>query len=271
VDEGDLAAELSKFSRLHREDQVGEMATIEMHPFASATEARDLAAVDGSYSFLLNLASWWLSVLTVGMIRYRPQDRLEKVDQKTNHRVIAVSTLEEFVKTQTDIHQFIFELTKNRRDQHNEMVNEFRRWEEAKLTMQTAADHDGLLVAMDGTLASFPREYDLMKDVVKQCELHDHMLVGVSKDSELHAFGSSFRDEEVLRKRQREVDGCAFVKAPVEASEKQRRLLYGDIYYARLHPDSPKWFRVDIGTHKDEPETVFANLAAHASARHSIG
>lgn len=271
VHEAELEEELTRITGTHFTPGAVEDIPLRFHEFAPADSAPDLIAVDGSYSFLLNLASWWLAILTVGALRYSFNGGYTKAAQRVNHRVVAVSTLEEYVAKQTEIHRHIFEFTQGSKDQHNEMVNEFRRWEEAKLSMQMAADHDGMIVAVDGTLASFPKEYDLMKDVVRECEQHGHLLVGVSKDSDLHAFGSVHRDEDVLRRRQGGLDGCAYVRAPETAEARQKMLLYGDIYYARLHPNAPKWFRIDLGTMKDRPEEAFARLAAYGRARHSLG
>src|SRR2546427_11031392 len=38
--------------------------------FVCAAESKDMIAVDGSYSFLLNLSSWWLALISVGLLRY---------------------------------------------------------------------------------------------------------------------------------------------------------------------------------------------------------
>jgi len=150
VHEAELEEELTRITGTHFTPGAVEDIPLRFHEFAPADSAPDLIAVDGSYSFLLNLASWWLAILTVGALRYTANGSYVKAAQRVNHRVVAVSTLEEYVAKQTEIHRHIFEFTRNRKDQHNEMVNEFRRWEEAKLSMQMAADHDNLIIAVDG-------------------------------------------------------------------------------------------------------------------------
>ncbi|MBU2564902.1 MAG: hypothetical protein KJ655_01415, partial [Candidatus Thermoplasmatota archaeon] len=87
-------------------------------------------------------------------------------------------------------------------------------------------------------------------------------LVGVSKDSLTHAFGSYFTDEELLSNFK---DGLYYVKAPENFQKKYKPPLYGDVYFVRLYPKS-KFFRIDIGTHKDEPEAVFSKLANYAKS-----
>jgi len=269
-DEADL--ELSRISELHRaSDGAEEETPLEFHGFRPEDAPPDLIAVDGSYAFLLNLDAWWLAALSTAALRYTFNGGYTLSSHRLNHRVVAVSTREDFVKTQSDRHQAIFEFTRNRQYPANEMVNEFRRLEEALLAMQMAGDHRDLILAMDGTLTTFPKEYELMGDVVREAERNGHILLGVSKDSDLHAFGSTRRDEELLRRRGREVEGCAFVPAPGVAAEKQKTFLLGDVYYVRLHPNAPKWFRVDLGTCRDNPERAFRLLAAYCRARHSLG
>jgi hypothetical protein len=48
-------------------------------------------------------------------------------------------------------------------------------------------------------------------------------------------------------------------------------LLFGDIYYARLHPRARKWFRVDLGTFRDRPDEAFGQLAAYGKSLVSVG
>jgi len=266
----ELAGELTRVSTQQSAPEAFSRVPLEFHTFSPATETPDLVAVDGSYSFLLNLSSWWLAVLTVGSIRYGLDGGYAKRAQHLDHRIVAVSTREDFVRTQSNEHQKIFEMTQGRTAQHNEMVNEFRHWEEMKLTLQAAKDHTGLIVAIDGGLSSFPKENDLMAEIVQTCEKNDHLLVGVSKDSDLHAYGSPVRDEDLLRRRQHETDGCAYVRPP-DLAERQKGLLHGDVYYARLHPNASKWFRVDVGTQREDPARAIARVAAYCRARHSLG
>ena len=267
----ELGEELSRISGVHRDADAHEDIPLEFHGFTAAGGTPDLIAVDGSYAFLLNLDAWYLAALSTAALRYTCGTGYSIATHRLHQRVVAVSTREDFVKTQSDRHQAIFAFTRNRQQHANEMVNEFRRCEEALLAMRMAADHKDLLLAVDGTLTTFPKEYAFGGDVVREAEQNGHILFGVSKDSDLHAFGSTRRDEELLRRHGREVEGCAFVRAPGVAADRQKTFLLGDVYYVRLHPDAPKWFRVDLGTSKDDPERAFGLLAAYCRARHSLG
>ena len=72
------------------------------------------------------------------------------------------------------------------------------------------------------------------------------LLVGISKDSRTHAFGSMIPDEALLGELQKE--GLAYVQVPEEFTKAYRPPLYGEITFARLFPRAGKWFRIDIAT-----------------------
>src|SRR5207249_3793819 len=104
-------------------------------------------------------------------------------------------------------------------------------------------------------------------------EKRGHLLVGISKDSQLHAFGHTLTDEELMARCQNRLphDALAYARAPKAAEALKEGLLYGDIYYARLHPRARKWFRVDLGTFRDRPDEAFGQLAAYGKSLVSVG
>jgi len=105
------------------------------------------------------------------------------------------------------------------------------------------------------------------------CEKRGHLLVGISKDSQLHAFGHVLTDEELMARCQDRLppDALAYARAPKAAETEKEGLLYGDIYYARLHPRARKWFRVDLGTFRDRPDEAFGQLSAYGKSLVSVG
>src|SRR3989475_6169298 len=94
--------------------------------FRAADPAKDMIAVDGSYSFLLNLSSWWLALISVGLLRYAfDGTAFRRKDWRLVQRIVGESTLPEFVASQDDLHRYLFEFTKERREeQPRDMVNE---------------------------------------------------------------------------------------------------------------------------------------------------
>jgi hypothetical protein len=66
-----------------------------------------------------------------------------------------------------------------------------------------------------------------------------------------------------------------YVKTPLLKSKKKDSLLYdsmlGDVYFAKLHPHAGKWFRIDVGTFKNEPDFVFSHLAHYCKSSLCLG
>ena len=248
--------------------------TPDFHVFRPREPPRDMIAIDGSYSFLLNLSSWWLALLSVGLLRYSfDGQKFRKQDWRLTQRMIGISTFAEFVEKQDELHRSLFEFTRGRENQPKEMVNEYRRWLEGQLAINYADDHEDAIVAVDGALSEFPKQFMFMQRLVEVCKKRGHVLVGVSKDSQLHTFGQILTDEDFLARTQSRLPkgAVAYVRAPKESEKKREGLLHGDIYYARLHAQGRKWFRVDVGTYREEPDFVFGEIAPYAKSLVSVG
>ena len=241
---------------------------MEVRPIHPADAPADLVAVDGSYAFLYNMGSMWLAVARAAAIPYSLTDKgFHPRPPHIVDRAILVSTWEDIVVRQDEFHQKLFEATRGSQDQAKEMVNEFRKHLEGELAVQVSQRYDSVVLALDGSLAAIPKELDHLEEVVTTCEANGNALVGISKDSFLHAFGRSMPDEQVLQA----VGGMGYVRVPKEFETPKRGLLHGDVYFARLHAQAPKWFRVDVGTYRDDPDFVFGQLAAHARSGLSLG
>src|SRR5207245_7382602 len=81
-------------------------------------------------------------------------------------------------------------------------VHEHRRLSGGQTAINFADDLEGCIVAVDGTLSEFPKQFSVMERLVEVCEKRGHLLVGISKDSQLHAFGHVLTDEELMVKCQ---------------------------------------------------------------------
>src|SRR5437870_6936544 len=124
-----------------------------------------------------------------------------------------------------------------------------------------------------GNVVEISKQFSVMERLVEVCEKRGHLLVGISKDSQLHAFGHVLTDEELMARCQDRLppDALAYARAPKAAEVEKEGLLYGDIYYARLHPRARKWFRVDLGTFRDRPDEAFGQLSSFGKSLVSVG
>ncbi|MBU3902428.1 MAG: DNA double-strand break repair nuclease NurA [Candidatus Thermoplasmatota archaeon] len=235
---------------------------LKIKPFDVSDEKIDLVAVDGSYTFLLNFSSVWIAVIRVGAVHYSVDNGFVLKDKKCVDRYVPVTVDEKIIETFPEEYQKLLKTIKMKTP--NEIINEYRRILEHRIVNEMSKEKTECIIAVDGTLTTpFSKEFaDRMNDTIKNCEKNNNILVGVSKDSLTHAFGSYFTDEELLNNFR---DGLYYVKAPENFQKKYKPPLYGDVYFVRLYPKS-KFFRIDIGTHKDEPEAVFSKLANYAKS-----
>src|SRR5439155_851395 len=160
-------------------------------------------------------------------------------DWRLVQRMVGVSTYEEFVRNQDELHKSLFEFTKERREeQPRDMVNEYRRLIEGQTAVNFADDLEGGIVAVDGTLSEFPKQFSVMERLVQVCEKRGHLLVGISKDSQLHAFGHTLTDEELMARCQDRLphDALAYARAPkaAEAVKEGPPMKIGEIVAASV-------------------------------------
>jgi hypothetical protein len=230
---------MQKFRRISDEKEA--QRNIEITSFSCSDEIRDLVAIDGSYSFLLNLSSMWLAVIRVGALHYRysEENGYELIDSFSQEKPVMVSTKKDIMSGMGDLENTLFSATRYASEQHREMVNQLRRLLEEEMALKVASENKDLIIAMDGTLTPL-KSTDALQRTIDECTKNNNILIGVSKDSFTHSFRSHKTDEEVLQSL--DLQNMGFVRAPIIPSLKKDSLLYGgmlgDVYFAKLHPDS---------------------------------
>ena len=255
-------------------DSQGKEPCIDVKTFKPSDEVMDLVAIDGSYSFILNLSSMWLAVVRVGAMHYRFSEGkgYELVDSKAIERPHLVSTKSDIMTQMGDMYGKLYSATRYASEPHREMVNQLRRLAEQELAYELAKTKKDVIIAMDGTLTPL-KGTDYLENALSECQKNNNILIGVSKDSFTHSFRSYKTDEEVLWKLR--FPDMGYVAAPMKKPERMDSLLYermlGDVYFARLHPDAAKWFRIDVGSFKHEPDFIFSHLAHYAKSRLCLG
>src|SRR6266566_431459 len=106
----DMRRELELLVKHHRDVPLPPEEVPDFRTFRCAEPAKDMIAVDGSYSFMLNLSSWWLALISVGLLRYAFDGHaFRRKDWRLVQRMVGVSTYEEFVATQDELHRSLFE------------------------------------------------------------------------------------------------------------------------------------------------------------------
>jgi hypothetical protein len=247
---------------------------IDVKSFSQSDDIMDLVAIDGSYSFILNLSSMWLAVIRVGALHYRFSEEkgYELIGSKATEKPVLVSTKKDIMEKMGEFETKLFETTRYASEQHREMVNQIRRLSEEEMAYECAKSSKNVIIAMDGTLTPL-KSTNILEKAIAICTDNDNVLLGVSKDSFTHSFKSFKTDEEVLLGLGFKKMG--YVRTSLINSRKKDSLLYdsmlGDVYFAKLHPDAGKWFRVDVGTFKNDPEIIFSHLSHYCKSSLCIG
>ncbi|UCD91646.1 MAG: DNA double-strand break repair nuclease NurA [Methanobacteriota archaeon] len=251
-----------------RSEYVINFDAIKFKEFGPREDAMDMVAIDGSYTFLLNVSSMWLGIVRAGALRYSFKDKgYQLVDSKSIDVPITISTWKSIVETQSERHRIIYKTKEGSTNVHKEMMNEFRHCIEGEIALSACKKHKDCIIAIDGALVAYNQELDWLRDVVDGCNKNGNILIGVSKDSHTHAFNNPRRDEEIFKLG----DGIAFVRVPEFFERNHRGTLYGSIYFAKFQKDAPKWFRVDIGTFKEDPSFALSNVAVYSNSGLCLG
>jgi hypothetical protein len=255
-------------------DSSQENLGINVKSFSQSDDVMDLIAIDGSYSFILNLSSMWLAVIRVGALHYRFSEEkgYELIGSRVEEKPVLVSTKKDIMEKMGEFETKLFETTKYASEQHREMVNQIRRLSEEEIAYELAKSNKNIIIAMDGTLTPM-KSTNILEKAIKLCNDNSNILLGVSKDSFTHSFKSYKTDEEVLLGL--DIKQMGYVRTPLIKSKKKGSLIYdsmlGDVYFAKLHPDAGKWFRIDLGTFKNDPDIVFSHLAHYCKSSLCVG
>src|SRR5256886_8620712 len=137
-----MQRELELLVKHHRDVPLPLEEVPDFRTFRTADPAKDMIAVDGSYSFLLNLSSWWLALISVGLLRYAfDGTAFRRKDWRLAQRMVGVSTFAEFVAAQGQLHRALFEFPEERREgQPRGLVDEYRRLIEGQTAINFTHD-----------------------------------------------------------------------------------------------------------------------------------
>ena len=256
---------LGKYKRLGEEVGKGRLEEISrfIKLFDYPEGTRDLVAIDGSHTFVLHLAGLWLALIRVGALHYEFRGDYKMKELYPEESTVAISPHEGFTKDQDGLYRAILERGKRQGNLHTYMVGEFRRLAELRMAGRMAEKLSNTIIALDGPLATPPLEEfsSTMEKALEACRRNRNTLVGVSKDSNTHSLDSLFSDGELLARLE---NGAGLCYLPVALKKAEPICLHGEVYFARLYPGAKRWFRVDIGVPKGEPEGVFPQLASYA-------
>jgi hypothetical protein len=235
-------------------------------------------AVDGSQTWLWSPIGMniWLMLYRFGIVEYElVNNQYKLINKEMIDEVDLISTLEEVVSTQSEIYQKLYEyvLENARGREHDVIAGSIMRLHERKIAFECAKKNQNVVIAIDGAFVSAftedllsSMEVPLITDLIEVCEENNNILIGVSKDSRTRFLTKNITDESVLSYATLGESKRFYIKI-----ERKKTELLGDTYFVKLHPDAPKWFRIDLGTRRDNPEEVFQIIAQYARSQILLG
>ncbi len=271
------------------------LSSLKIAQLELSKETKDIVAIDGSYSFMLCFSDIWLAVVRACALHYKIEDGFVLKGKRCIDKPIIIAVEKNIIKEIPEKYRI---LQSGKKDK-NDIANECIRTLEYEIANAEAEKFKNTIIALDGSLTGPLTKHfsDLISGLITKANANNNILVGVSKDSSTHTFKSYFTDEYLLerfkaaglysRAKRVSIRGIAegnsevysttenyfgrdstlksmlqsiyYVKAPTPEHA------YGDVYFAKLYPTG-KWFRIDIGTFKDEQARVLSLLAHYANS-----
>lgn len=265
---------IAKYKSIVSEERESQLSKVTFCPFEVSDEVQPTIAIDGSYAPIFRSASMWLVAVRAAALTYRfsqgQSPSYDVVGCEINEGAELITISLRIAKELPSFSQELTLITAAKKSEAPKKMSAYARiFKEYELASIMAKTHRDSLILMDGTFSTPPVKQikTLADETLEACEENGNTLVGVSKDSNTNHLGSVATDEEILRTVRRQELLYVKVPSPKKTSLGPR----GDIYFAKLHADSPKWFRVDVASSTEEPAKIFGSLAQFARNQLSIG
>ncbi len=265
---------IRKYKSIIQEEAQSQLSKVGFCPFNISSDVPPTVAIDGSFAPIFRSASMWLVAVRAVALTYKFSETQPPTYDvhgcEINEGAELVTTSQRISKELPSFNQELTMLTSARKSEAPKRMAAYARiLKEFQLANIVAKKYRDSLILMDGTLSTPPLNYmkQLVEETLEACEENRNTLIGISKDSNTNHFGSVATDEELLRGVDRRE--LMYIKPPFP---KRTRLgPWGDVYFAKLHAEAPKWFRVDIASATQEPERLFGALAQFARNQLSLG
>jgi len=268
--EHDVRLDLSKIRKYRdiiRAETSERLSGASIRAFQLADHVAKTVAIDGSYALLYRDISLWLVVVRAVALHYAFEQltdtsyTLERCEINEGAELVTTSK-----RIAEDLPPFARDLTDrigaSKGEAPRRMATCARMLREFQLANTISKNCTNTIILMDGTLNTPPIAAinTLAEETLEYCRENHNALAGISKDSNVNLFGSVATDEELLRGVDRKE--LLYVRPP----EPKRSLSgsRGDIFFVKLHPDAPKWFRLDVISPHHDPEQLFGSIAQFA-------
>jgi hypothetical protein len=246
--------------RIHEHSLNGKELDVKPVEIPETGRETDIVAVDGSYTFLFCISNTWIGIVRACAMQYGCDDSGYKLkDIRFSEKPVIISRREELIAGDEETMKIFRSAQPGSDEFEGRMINGLRAHSEELLALDVSSNIKDSTIAMDGPLYKSP--HGSMVELAEVCRKNRNALIGVSKDSTTHMFGSMKTDEELLRDLS---SGRAYVSVG-----KQDNII-GEVQFAKLHPNADKWFRVDVSAEGGE-SGVLSNLARYSRSELCLG
>lgn len=246
--------------RIHDHSAKGQEPKVTPVEIPEMCRETDIVAVDGSYTFLFCISNAWIGIVRACAMHYGCDEGGYKLkDIRFREVPVLVSRREELMAGDEETMKIFRSAQPGSEEFEGRMINGLRAQSEELLALEVSSNVKDCMVAMDGPLYKSP--HGRMMELADVCRSNGNALIGVSKDSTTHMFGSMKTDEELLRDIPMD---RAFVSAGLQDN------IIGEVQFAKLHPNADKWFRVDVSS-EGEKGDLLSNLARYSRSELCLG
>jgi hypothetical protein len=246
--------------RIHEHSVNGKEPDVKPVEIPEMGRETDIVAVDGSYTFLFCISNAWIGIVRACAMQYGCDDSGYKLKEiRFRENPVIISRREELMAGDEETMKIFRSAQPGSDEFEGRMINGLRAQSEELLALDVSSMVRDCTIAMDGPL--YKSSHGKMAELADVCRNNGNALIGVSKDSTTHMFGSMKTDEELLR-------DIPMDRGFVSAGNQDN--IIGDVQFAKLHPNADKWFRVDVSTEGDKGEVLF-NLARYSRSELCLG
>ena len=236
-----------------------------------------IISVDGSYSFLFSFlgAETWIILFRIAITEYR----IEIIDGKIHYimnsppkvydHLNIISFNNAVLSAQPEVYSNVAQIAERFQERKPQIfASNIMTYLEDKALEEISKTCNSCILLKDGALLTFKalKREDIYKNILLNCRMNDISLIGVSKSTSTHFFGSVLTDDYFL-KRYYDITypNLAYIHVPKDVIEKQTKFdVWGEVHFAKLHKEASKWFRIDIGHDLGNKKELFSSLATYS-------
>ena len=276
--------ELLKIAKIgvseQEEKEKRELKDLEANEFTllgNMEEVLPIISVDGSYSFLFSFlgAETWIVLFRIAVTEYQ----IQKINGNIHYTMYSppkiydhlnlVSFNEAVLSSQPEVYSIAAEIASGFTERAPQIfASNVMSYFEDKTLENISETRENCILLKDGALLTFSaaKREEIYKKILLNCRMNNIILAGVSKSTTSHTLNDFYTDDYYLKKfYDKRYPNLTYIHIPKEIFERQTKFdVWGDVYFAKLHKEASKWFRIDIDFNIKDKNKLFSSIAAYS-------